>query len=119
MNSETGPIRLVSWTPYISSSGANLEGGRGEFYRGKPRVGGEFYRGLPRGDFYRGLFKAFRRGGHINSETGPIYIDMSLGPHISVLQGLTQRVGESSIGAYLEGDTSTGAHSKHSDGGGR
>ncbi len=54
-------------------------------------MGGEFYRGLPRGDFYRGSFKAFRRWGEVNSETGPL--DLSLGPHISVLQGLTWRGG--------------------------
>ncbi len=70
MNSETGPIRLVSWTPFISSSGANLEGG------------GEFYRGLPRGDFYRGLLKAFRGWGQVNSETGPIRL-VSRTPYIS------------------------------------
>jgi hypothetical protein len=75
VNSETGPIRLVSWTPYISSSGASLEGGRGELYRG---LGGTLL---------QGLIQSMQTGGKVNSETGPL--DMSLGPHISVLQGLT------------------------------
>ncbi len=61
MNSETGPIRLVSRTSYISSTGAILEG--------RGRV---LYRGLPREDFYRGSFKVCRRGGQVNNETGPI-----------------------------------------------
>ncbi len=41
-----------------------------------------FYRGLPRGDFYRGSFKAFRGWEQVNSETGPIR-HVSRTPYIS------------------------------------
>ncbi len=57
---------------YISSSGANIAWGEG----------GVLYRGLPRGVFYRGSFKVFRRWGQVNSETGPIR-HVSWTPYIS------------------------------------